>query len=463
MTTLDAVAVRDRLRTTYRSGRTRDPAWRDAQLDALKRMLTEREDELVAAIQQDLGRPRYEAFAADLQVALLDIRDIRRSWRRWAHERRHPVPAVLQPARAAVRYEPLGTVLVIAPWNYPVVLLVSPLAAAIAAGNTAVCKPSEMTPTVSALLTRLAGKYLDPDAIAFVEGGVAESTALLEQQWDHIFFTGSGGVGRIVMAAAARHLTPVTLELGGRSPTIVCADANVRLAADRVASGRWFNAGQTCIAPNHVFVHTSVEQEFLDLLATALRKRYGADPRTSPDLGRIVDERQARRLADLLAGGGYDEVVYGGTVDVPGRYLAPTVLRGVKPDAPVMQEEIFGPILPVVRFDDLDEVIRDITEGDKPLSLYLFTGDEDVVERVLDETSSGSACVNDTVVQFATRGLRFGGVGASGTGAYHGRSGFETFSHARSVFRRPPWWRELPMLRPPYKPWKAALVRRLLR
>ena len=456
----DAERLVARLRATYATGRTRPLEWRQQQLAALTRMLVEQEKELVAALAADLGRPEFEAWAADLRVSARDIEETLRRLPRWMAPTRSPVPAILRPGSAQVVREPLGVVLVIAPWNYPVQLLVGPLAAALAAGNAVVCKPSEVTPTVSAALARLLPEYLDPDAVAVVEGGATETTSLLEQQWDHVFYTGNGAVGRIVAAAAARHLTPVSLELGGKSPVIVAEDANIALAASRIAFAKLLNAGQTCVAADHVFVHRSVEEELLEALQAQIDKRYAGRPRESADFGRIVNERHAQRIADLLDGRGY-ELVCGGEVDVAARYVAPTVLRGVAPDAAVMGEEIFGPVLPVLAYDDVAEVTARISEGDKPLALYLFTGSEDVVDQVLAETSSGGICVNDVVNHLIAPGLPFGGVGASGYGAYHGKWGFETFSHRRAVLRRPRWTRDVPLLNPPYSRWKRILARKV--
>jgi aldehyde dehydrogenase (NAD+) len=351
-------------------------------------------------------------------------------------------------------------VLVIAPWNYPVQLLVGPLAAALAAGNAVVCKPSEVAPATSAALARLLPEYLDASAVAVVEGGVEETTALLEQRWDHIFYTGNGVVGRVVAAAAAKHLTPVTLELGGKSPVIVAEDANIGLAASRVAFAKFLNAGQTCVSADHVYVHRSVEEEFLDALRREIDKRYAGRPRDSADFGRIVNQRHTQRIKDLLDAGGYD-VVCGGGVDVEARYVAPTVLRGVACDAAVMREEIFGPVLPVLAYVDLAEVTSAINAGDKPLAMYLFTGSDDVVDEVLATTSSGGMCVNEAMSHLMVPGLPFGGVGESGYGAYHGKWGFEAFSHRRAVYRRPSWFVDSPMLNPPYTRWKRALVRKV--
>jgi aldehyde dehydrogenase (NAD+) len=294
-----------------------------------------------------------------------------------------------------------------------------------------------------------------------VEGGVDETTALLEQRWDHVFYTGNGRVGRVVAAAAARHLTPVTLELGGKSPAIVDRSADVRVAARRIAWGKFVNAGQTCVAPDHVLVHRDVESSLLSELATAVRSFYGSDPSASPDYGRIVDDRHFARLRRLLDAGGYNTVVCGGDGDPSTRYLAPTIVAGVSPDAAMMRDEIFGPILPVIAVDDVEAAIEIVRAGDKPLALYVFSGSDAVAERVLETTSSGGACVNATVMHLAVPELPFGGVGESGTGAYHGLRGFQAFSHRRSVLERPT--RPDPsVLYPPYTRWKQRLLRRFM-
>ena len=299
-----------------------------------------------------------------------------------------------------------------------------------------VAKPSEITPTVSATLARLIQRYLDDRAVAVVEGGVEETTALLEQRFDHIFYTGSTEVGRIVMSAAARHLTPVTLELGGKSPAIVDRSANLDVAARRIAWGRFAATGQACIAADYVLVDRSVESALVERLVAVVETFYGADPSQSGDYGRIVNARHWRRLKDLIDGGGYEAIACGGGGDEASRYLEPTILTGVRLDAPVMAGEIFGPILPVIAVDDTDEAIGLVTAGDKPLALYVFCDDESVVDRVIERTSSGGVCVNGTVFQVMVPELPFGGVGASGMGAYHGRNGFHTFSHRRAILTR---------------------------
>ncbi len=450
----------ERLRRTFRSGRTRPLAWRLAQLDGLERLVTEREDELVAALRHDLGKPPFESWAAELRFVVRELDELRRNLPSWMRPERQKVPWLLRPGKATVVREPAGVVLVIAPWNYPVQLLLAPLAAALAAGNAVVCKPSEVATRSSAVLARFLPEYLDPDAVAVVEGGVTETTALLEQRFDHILYTGNGTVGRIVAEAAARHLTPVTLELGGKSPAIVDRDANVKLAASRIAFARFMNSGQTCVAADHVYVHRDVERKLLDALRKEIVSRFGKDPQQSEHFGRMVNTGHTARVKAMLDAGGF-EVAHGGRVDVDARYVEPTVLRGVAPDAAVMDEEIFGPVLPVLTFEDLDEPLARIADGDKPLALYLFTSSQATVQRVLAETSSGGLCVNDAVSHLLVPGLPFGGVGESGYGAYHGRWGFDTFSHRRAVLTRPSWTSDPSVLKPPYKRWKQAVVRRI--
>lgn len=449
--------VVSRLRATFETGRTRDLDWRRNQLSALSRMLTENERPILEALAADLGKPWFEAWAGDVAASANEADYLRKHLGRWAKETRAHVPWTLRPASARIQYQPRGVVLVIAPWNYPVYLMATPLAAALAAGNAVVCKPSEVAPATSTLLSKLAGEYLDPDAIAFVEGGVEETTELLEQRFDHILYTGNGMVGRIVAEAAAKHLTPTTLELGGKCPAIIDRDANLKQAASRVAFAKWSNAGQTCIAVDHVWVHHEVHDEFVARLATEVRERYGDDPRQSPHFGRIVNERHTERISRLLDLGGFDEIALGGTVDVASRYIAPTVVTGVKPEAALMGEEIFGPVLPVLEFSDITQPIDHMNATDHPLALYVFARRN--ADRVLAETTSGGACVNDTMLQIFPPSLPFGGIGESGHGAYHGKWGFETFSHRRAVYRRPSFYAEPALAKPPYTKLKERIAR----
>ena len=457
----DPAAIVERLRATFESGRTRPVKWRRAQLEAIKRMLAEREDEFLDALAADLGKPALEGWLTDLVLIARDVDHTLKHLADWMRPERVSVPVVQQPATARVVREPLGVVLVIAPWNYPIQLLLEPMIAALAAGNAVVGKPSEVSSATSAVLARLVPQYLDPDAGAIVEGGVEETTALLEQRFDHILYTGNGKVGRIVATAAAKHLTPVTLELGGKSPVIVHDDADVKMAARRIAFGKWINAGQTCIAPDYVLVHRDAERALVEALRESIRSFFGDEPKSSPDYARIVNDAHFQRLAGLLDQGGFKEVVAGGDVDPDGRYIAPTVLRGVDTDAAVMQEEIFGPILPVIAVEDVDAAIRFVNDRPKPLSLYVFAKSKAVQQRVLARTSSGGACINATVVHFAVPGLPFGGVGESGYGAYHGKEGFETFSNRKPILSKPAR-PDPPVQYPPWTGMKRRVLRRIL-
>jgi aldehyde dehydrogenase (NAD+) len=458
---LDYSPLVDELRRGFTSGMTRSLEWRRSQLRQIQRMLKEGEEELLAALATDLGKPTLEGWAADIGLVSAEIDYLHDHLAEWMKPEKVRVPMVAQPGKATIVAEPLGVALVIAPWNYPVQLSVLPMAAALAAGNAVVVKPSELAPTVSAALAGLVPRYLDERAVAVVEGAVDETTALLEQRWDHIFYTGNGRVGRIVMAAAAEHLTPVTLELGGKSPVIVDRDANLAVAARRIAWGKFANAGQTCVAPDYALVHEAVAEDLMDQLTRAVDRFYGGDPRKSPDYGRIVNGSHFRRLSGLIDGGGYDRLVFGGEREEAARYIAPTVLAGVAADAPVMGEEIFGPILAVRTVADMDEAMAEVNAGDKPLALYAFTESKRTAERIVAGTSSGGVCVNGTVLHLGVPGLPFGGVGESGMGAYHGRTGFDTFSHRKAVLTRPSR-PDLPVAYPPYKRWKGKVMRRFL-
>lgn len=455
----DLAAIPDlvaRIRAGFDSGRTRPLEWRRAQLAALRQLIVENGDALTGALHRDLRKPEVEAWAADISLVLSEIGLAEKHLRAWTKPERIPTPMKLQPGKSWIVREPLGVVLIIAPWNYPVQLALAPLVAAIAAGNAAIVKPSEVTPATSALLGELIPKYLDRECIACVQGGVAETTALLAERYDHIFYTGNGRVGRVVMQAAAQHLTPVTLELGGKSPCIVDSDCDLEIAARRIVWGKFLNCGQTCIAPDYVLVHESRHDELIEGLVATLRAFYGADPKQSADLGRIVNEAHVDRLAKLLESG---KVVVGGDVDRADRWVAPTILRDVALDSPVMQDEIFGPILPILRVRDIDEAIAIVNRGEKPLALYVFTSRPEIEQTVLARTSSGGACVNAVLWHIGNENLPFGGVGESGTGAYHGRHGFEVLSHRRSVLRKSVKV-DPSIAYPPFTKWKKALIKR---
>ena len=453
-----------KLRDTFDSGHTRPHAWRKQQLKQMKALLREGEDELTRALQEDLGKAPIEAWATELNLVSREIDHMLSKLDSWAKPRRAHVPVVMQPAKARIIPEPLGVVLVIAPWNYPVQLQLLPMASAIAAGNAVIGKPSELAPATSAAMARLVAKYMDPDAIAIVEGAAEETQALLAERFDHIFYTGGPNVARIVMEAAAKHLTPVTLELGGKSPAIIDRNVDLDGAARRVVYGKFVNTGQTCVAPDYILVDQSIERPFVDRLVANLKTFYGDDPKTSKDYGKIVNDRHFGRLVGLLDAGGYQETVTGGKdkADASARYMPPTILRGVDPNSRVMQEEIFGPILPVIGVPDVDAAISFVNAREKPLSLYVFSKDKSAANKVLRRTSSGSACVNTAIIHLAVPDLPFGGVGESGMGAYHGRSGFDTFSHLKSVLDKPTK-PDPPLLYPPYKKVRERLLRRILK
>jgi aldehyde dehydrogenase (NAD+) len=450
-----------RLRATYASGRTRPQSWRSAQLERLRALLVDNETELATALHADLGKSPTEAYLTEVGFTIGEIDEASKHLSSWMKPQRVATPLTSKPGKAFVHREPLGVVLVIAPWNYPLQLLLAPVLAALAAGNCVVAKPSELAPATSAAIARLLPRYLDTDAVAVVEGGVTETTGLLAERWDHIFYTGNGSVGRVVMRAAAEHLTPVTLELGGKSPVIVAADADVAVAARRVAFGKFLNAGQTCIAPDHVFVAEKVHAAFTAGLAEAVREFYGADPAKAKDYGRIINDRHFARLAKLYDGGGYASTIVGGQRDEATRYFAPTVVDDVAADAPLMGEEIFGPILPVIPVPDVDAAMARINAGDKPLALYAFTRDDATAQHILQGTSSGGMLINHTLLHLTIPELPFGGVGESGMGGYHGKNGFDTFSHHRSVLQKPAGM-DVKLMYPPYSKIKDALLRRFM-
>ncbi|MFE5398928.1 aldehyde dehydrogenase family protein [Streptomyces sp. NPDC056568] len=425
-----------RLRATFRTGRTKPVEWRTAQLRRLRALLTEQGPELEAALHADLGKSAAEAQRAEIGFTVREIDHTLDHLTDWLSPEPAPVPAHLgADATAWTQYDPLGVVLVIAPWNYPVQLLLAPVAGALAAGNAVVAKPSELAPATSAVLARLLPEYLDTEAVAVVEGGVPETTALLAERFDHIFYTGNGTVGRIVMRAAAEHLTPVTLELGGKSPAFVDRDADLDVVAARLAGGKFLNAGQTCVAPDYVLTDPETAAALEPALVRAVEALYGADPAGSAEYARIVNERHFDRLAGLLDSG---RVVVGGDSERARKYIAPTVLADVAPDAPVMREEIFGPILPIVTVSGLDEAIAFVNDRDKPLALYVFSASDGTRERFAAETSSGGLGHGLPLAHLTVSDLPFGGVGESGMGSYHGRWSLETFSHRKAVLKKPP-------------------------
>src|SRR3954471_1794721 len=392
MSTPNCSALVTRHRAYFRAGATRSAQWREGQLTALKAMMTDRAEDFHAALWTDLRRNRTDADLTDVKFLATEADHALSHLRQWMKPLSAGAPPALGPARVQVQFDPLGVGLILGTWNYPVMLSLSPLIAAISGGNAAVVKPSEVAPATADVIARILPAYLDQGAFSVVLGAKPETTALLEQQWDHIFFTGGTAVAKVVMTAAAKNLTPVVLELGGKSPTVVHSSADLRVAARRIAQGRWNNAGQTCTAPDYVLVFKDVARSFLEHLKESILHFYGDDPQKSPDYGRIVSTRHFDRLTALLASG---SIYHGGKHDRADRFIAPTVLVNVSPDSPVMQEEIFGPILPVLEMDGVRQVIDFVNARPSPLGLYLFAEDQQVVRQILDSTTSGDAGVNE--------------------------------------------------------------------
>lgn len=420
------------LREFFDKGTTRDVACRIERLKALRRAIIEQMKEINAALWSDLRKSEGEAYLTEIGMVLGEINYHVKHLRQWAKSRRQATPLAVWPSKSWIMYEPYGVVLIIAPWNYPFQLLLEPLIGAISAGNCVVLKPSPFAPATAEVIKKIVAAVFEPSYVSVFDGEGNVAELLLSERFDYIFFTGGSHFGQHVMEMAAKHLTPVTLELGGKSPCIVGRGANVEIAARRTAWGKFINAGQTCVAPDYVFVHKNQRAEFVEAVRLTVKRFYGDRPCDSPDYPRIVHREGTERLANLIHASG--QVVFGGEVNVEERYIAPTVLIDVEADSLIMREEIFGPILPVLTYREIDDVIRFVNKRDKPLALYYF-GPKREAREVLSRTSSGGACVNDTIVHLANPRLPFGGVGMSGVGKYHGKASFELFSNLRSVVK----------------------------
>lgn len=446
----------------FETGRTRDLAFRICQLQLLADAMRKNETVLEEALKKDLGKSAFESYATEIGFVLADIRYTIQNLQKWSAPKRVRTPLYLFPGKSKIQKEPYGSVLILGPYNYPVQLLAEPLVGAIAAGNCAVLKPSELTPHVSEAMYQIVHSTFKEEYIACVEGGVEVNQELLSQKFDYIFFTGSERVGRIVMKAAAENLTPVTLELGGKSPVIIEKTANIKEAARRIAWGKLMNAGQTCVAPDYVLVDESRKQQFLTEMKTAFSHLYGKEIKKNPDFGRIVNERHMERLQKILE----QDAKYlfcGGEADTLQCYIEPAILDlGKDQNAASMQEELFGPILPVLSYHKLEDAVRFVNKRAKPLALYLFTKKRSAEKFVLERVSSGGVCVNDTISHLINPDLPFGGVGASGMGQYHGKYSFDTFTHEKSVFYKPADW-NLPVCYPPFTKGKMNLVKFFLK
>ena len=442
-------------RDFFHTNATLSVEFRINALKKLQQALTKHESRILDALKADLGKCDTEGYMCEVGMTLGEISWFIKHLRSLAREKTVPTPLAQFPSRSYQKPCPYGVTLVMSPWNYPILLTLDPLVSALAAGNTAIVKPSAYSPATSAVMAELLSEIYPPEYVAVVTGGREENNYLMEEKFDYIFFTGSKSVGHIVLEKAAQHLTPVTLELGGKSPCVVHESANIPLAARRIVFGKYLNCGQTCVAPDYILCHSSVKDQFVQCVKAEIEKQYGAAPLTNPDYGKIISRKHFERVAGLIDPA---KVVHGGDLDREACQIAPTVMDQVTWDDAVMAEEIFGPIMPILTFDDPDEAINAINAHDRPLALYLFAGDQAVVRRITSECAYGGGCINDVIIHLATSNMGFGGIGESGMGSYHGKTGFDTFSHYKSIVDKKTWL-DLPMRYRPYSELAKKLIR----
>jgi acyl-CoA reductase-like NAD-dependent aldehyde dehydrogenase len=433
-------------------------ASRKEALTKLLNVIITHENEIIEALYSDFRKPAFEAVLTETNYVISELKDTIKNLSKWAKPKR-VFPSILNfPSTDYIYKEPYGKVLIIAPWNYPFQLALCPLISAVAAGNQVVLKPSELTPKTSEIITKIIGKTFPVNHVEVIEGGLEVSQNLLSQRWDYIFFTGSVPVGKIVAKAAAENLTPVTLELGGKNPCIIDNTANLKLAAKRIVWGKFINAGQTCIAPDYILIQKDMKSHFVDFLKLEITKAYGENPKSSPDYARIVNTKNWLRLANMIDD---KKVIFGGQTDIEDRYISPTLIDESSVDTLIMKDEIFGPLLPILSYENDAEINTVISKYEKPLSLYVFTEDKKFAQKIIKQYSFGGGCINDTVVHFSNKRLPFGGVGHSGIGAYHGRLSFDTFSHKKAIVKKANWL-DLPMRYAPYKD-KLNSIQKLLK
>ncbi|SEL33497.1 aldehyde dehydrogenase (NAD+) [Carnobacterium iners] len=442
----------------FNTNRTKEVSFRITQLEKLYAAILKYESQINEALKKDLGKSPTESYATEIGFVLTSIKEAKKKLPKWAKDQTVSTPLFLFPSKSKKHHEPYGTVLIIGPFNYPFQLLIEPLIGAISAGNTIVLKPSEMVPTVSTVIQEMIADTFNADYISVIEGGIEANIELLKHPFDYIFFTGSTTVGKEIMKAAAEHLTPVTLELGGKSPALILKDADIQQAAKRILYGKLLNAGQTCVAPDYVLIHKDLKQSFIEECRKVIQQFYGPIVQNSPDFPRIVNERHTTRLMSILEES-KDEILFGGHVDLTERYVEPTLLES-NWTSPAMKEELFGPLLPIISFDDLDETIVQINKRSKPLALYIFSNDKNTQNKIIHETSSGGVTINNTIFHLVSPNLPFGGVGHSGMGSYHGKYSFMTFSHERSILSSKKV--EAPFIFPPYSDNKLKWIRRFL-
>ena len=455
MTNEQIASLLDKQREYYKSGVTVPVNFRIEQLKKLYAAIKKYENEILQALHTDLGKSDYESFMCEIGLVLSEITYMIRHTKKFAKRKTVFTPITNFHAHCFKQPVPYGNTLIMSPWNYPFLLTVDPLADAIAAGNTAVVKPSAYSPATSAIISKIISECFDAEYIAVITGGRAENAALLEQKFDFVFFTGSQAVGKEVLRHTAEHLTPAVLELGGKSPCIVDKSANIALAAKRIVFGKFLNCGQTCVAPDYILCESSVKDKFINEVASQIKIQYGDNPLKNKDYGRIINQKHFERLCGLID---KNKVIIGGETDCGSNRIAPTVMDNVTENDAVMGEEIFGPIIPILTFDDFDKMVDNLKDKDKPLALYLFSSDKGQIKRITTELSYGGGCINDVVVHLSTSEMGFGGVGQSGMGSYHGKDGFDAFSHYKSIMDKKTWL-DLPMR---YQPYKNKMYEKLL-
>lgn len=438
--------------------KTKSIAFRIQQLKKLKRIIKDNEKLLYDAIYKDLGKSEFETYTSELSLIYHEINLALKKVKKWSKRKRVATNFANFPAKSFILPEPLGNTLIIAPWNYPIQLAFSPAVASICAGNTVIIKPSEVTSNCSKAIAKIINNHFDVNYLHVVEGGIQETTELLNQQFDKIFFTGSTQVGKIVYQAAAKNLTPVILELGGKSPTFVLKDCHLKMTAKRMVWSKFLNAGQTCIAPDYVLVHRSIEKQFLEAIKNEIENNYPKENDISENFNRIINTKNFDRLTELIP---KENIFCGGKINLKNRFISPTIIQNVSFDDTIMKDEIFGPILPIIAFDDLDEVIDKVKRMEKPLACYVYSKNKKQIGKILNELSFGSGAINESVMQLTNSNLPFGGVGASGFGSYHGEFGFKAFSHFKSILSKPTWF-ELNTKYAPYSKKKLKLLKKML-
>ncbi len=434
-------------REYFLSEKTQSFDFRQQQLRQLKKLIIERETDISEALYKDLGKSNFESYLAEISLIKKEINNAINNLRKWMKPRYVSTPIEQFPARAFIQPQPKGIILIISPWNYPISLAIMPLIGAIAAGNCAIIKPSELSYNTSNLLEKIINNNFDQRYLKVIQGCKETSQKLLQEKWDHIFFTGSSSIGKIVMEAAAKQLTSVTLELGGKSPCIVDKNINIKETAKRIVWGKFLNAGQSCIAPDYLLVNQSIKSQLIEAMIQAIKEFYGEDTAKSQDYGRIINEYHFQRLSALLTSG---KIIIGGKIIPEENYISPTIIDNISPNCPIMEDEIFGPILPILDYDELEEAIAFINQRPQPLAIYLFSNDAKQQKMVIRNTRSGGVSINDTLMQYGVLSLPFGGVGNSGMGCYHGKASFDTSSHYKSVLKRF-FWLETNLRFPPYK------------